>query len=120
MSQKARYDGRAAVKLSSASGVPIPNNDADLHNVEFKLELEDLIDDFEREIKLPSEIQLVVVWDDTIKPSITDYQVVNIDYTADSERRLDGVDKVLHCKLQNRMLQMIVVQDLLRKPISAN
>ena len=113
MSQKARYDGRASIQLSYMSEVPAPNADSDLLNVEFKLEISDLIDDFEHELKLPSEIQLVVVWNDTIKANITDYQVLSIDYTGDADRRIDGVEKVLHCKRQNRMIQMLVVQEFL-------
>ena len=113
LSQKAKYDGRASLQLSYMSEVPTPNTDSDLRNVEFKLDVRDLIDDFENEIKLPSEIQLVVVWDDAIPANITDYQVLDIDYTDDAERRINGVEKVLHCKRQNRMIQMLVVQEFL-------
>ena len=112
MSQKAKYDGRASIRLSHMDQVPMPNVDDDLQNVEFKLEISDLIDDFEHELKFPSEIQLVVVWDETIKSAITDYQVLDIDYTPDADRRMDGVEKVLHCKRQNRMIQMVVVKEL--------
>jgi hypothetical protein len=61
MSQKATYDGRAAIKLSNQSDAPVPRVDADLGNVEFKVNLNALVDDFETELKLPSEIQLVGV-----------------------------------------------------------
>ena len=118
ISQKAKYDGRATAKLVNTSDMPTPDSDTDLHNIEFKLELEDLIDDFEHEVKTPSEIQLVVVWNDTIRSSITDYQVLDIDYTPDADRRMHGVEKVLHCKLQNRMIQMVVVQDLSRELVT--
>ena len=115
MSQKATYDGRAAIKLSNMAEVPIPSTDSDLKNVEFKLEVSDLIDDFEQDVKSPSEIQLVVVWNDTIKANITDYQVLDIDHTSDADRRIDGVEKVLHCKRQNRTIQMLVMQEFLHE-----
>ena len=118
MSQKARYDGRASLKLSNMAEVPTPNTDGDLQNVEFKLEIGDLIDDFEHEIKSPSEIQLVVVWSDVIRAQIMDYEVLSIDYTGDADRRIDGVEKVLHCKRQGRMIQLLVVQDLLDRVVS--
>ena len=115
MSQKATYDGRASMQLSHMSEVPIPSDDSDLQNVEFKLEISDLIDDFEHEVKMPAEIQLVVVWDDTIKSTVTDYQMLDIDYTGDADRRMNGVEKVLHCKRQNRMIQTVVAKELLVK-----
>ena len=115
MSQSARYDGRASMKLSYQTDVPMPDVDNDLRNVEFKLDVNDLIDDFENEIKIPAELQLLVVWDDTLKASITDYQVLDIGYTDDVDRAITGVDKVLNCKRQNRMIQMLVMQDLVNK-----
>ena len=114
MSQKARYDGRASIQLSNQQAVPTPETDSNLRNVEFKLDVNDLIDDFETETKFPSEIQLVVVWDDTIKSEITDYQVLDVNYTEDVDRTMNGVEKVLHCKRHNRMIQMLVVQDFVR------
>ena len=111
LSQKARYDGKAAIRLSNMNGVPTPNSDGELRNVEFKLELRDLVDDFENETKFPGEIHLIVVWDDTLSASISDYQVVDIEYTEDSDRRMDGVEKVLQCKWHNREIQMLVLRD---------
>ncbi len=114
MSQKQTYDGRAAVKLSNQDAMPAPQADVDLSNVEFKLSIDALIDDFENEWKLPAEIQLIVVWDDTLDPRITDYQVVDIEHTDDADRAMGGVTKALHCKRQHRMIQMVVVDDLVR------
>lgn len=114
LSQKARYDGRASMKLSSMQQIPVPTTDSDLQNVEFKLDIGDLIEDFESEAKFPNEIQLAIVWDDSIRTDVTDYQILNIDYTDDSEKRLGGVEKVLHCKKQQRMIQVLVLQDYVR------
>jgi hypothetical protein len=116
MSQKATYDGRAAIKLSYQTDVPEPQVDADLGNVEFKVNLNALVDDFETEMKLPAEIQLVVVWDDSLDPAITDYQVVDIEHTDDADRAMGGVAKALHCKRHYRTIQMLVMSDLVRSP----
>jgi hypothetical protein len=97
--------------LSHQAAVPEPKVDADLGNVEFKLDINALIDDFEIEMKLPSEIQLIVVWDDTLETGITDYQVVDIEHTEDADRVMDGVTKALHCKRHNRTIQMLVLND---------
>ena len=115
LSQSARYDGRASMKLSYQTDVPMPDVDSDLRNVEFKLDVNDLVDDFAKEIKIPAEIQLVIVWDDTLKSSITDFQVLDIEYTDDGDRAISGVEKVLHCKLQNRMIQMLVMKDFVNQ-----
>lgn len=115
MSQRARYDGRASMRLDNQSEVPMPDVDNDLENVEFKLDVNDLVDDFENEIKMPTEVQLLIVWDDTLKTSITDYQVLDIEYTNNADRAMAGVDKVVHCKRQNRMIQMLVIQDFVNK-----
>lgn len=117
MSQRATYDGRASMKLNNMPETPSPNFDGDLQNVEFKLALEDLIDDFEHEIKSPNDVSLVVVWDDAIRANITDYQVLDIEHTNDAERRMDGVEKVLQCKRQNRTIQMLVVQEFLQNSV---
>ena len=114
MSQKAVYDGRAALKLSYQDDVQEPKVDADLGNVEFKLDINALIDDFENEYKVPDEIQLIVVWDDTIDQDVTDYQVVDIEHTNDAERAMDGVTKALNCKRDHRTIQMLVVGDFVR------
>lgn len=108
LSQKARYDGRASIKLSNQKEIPIPKVDADLRNVEFKLDINALVDDFEQEVKLPNDLQMIVVWDDNLDANVIDYEVVNIDYTEDADRRMGGVEKILHCKRHNRMIQMVV------------
>ncbi len=113
LSQKARYDGRAVMKRSDQSSIIEPASDSDLRNIEFKLELTDLIDDFENEIKHPNEISLVIVWDDTLKPGLSDYQVVGVEYTNDADRTFHRVTKVLHCKRHNRMIQMLVISDVI-------
>jgi hypothetical protein len=112
MSQYLVYDGRAALQLSSQAEVPSPEVDADLRNVEFKLNLAALIDDFEQELKVPEEITLVVVWDDALSTEITDYQVVDIEHTDDADRGFHRVTKALHCKRRARMIQMLVLSEL--------
>lgn len=107
--------GRGSMAQIGRPEVPTPTSDSDLRNVEFKLDLNDLIDDFEREEKFPNEVSLIIVWEDTLKPEITDYQVVDIDYTPDANRAMFGVDKVLNCRRQNRMIQMLVLKDVVAR-----
>jgi len=112
LSQKARYDGRASIMQRGRDDVPKPSSDADLRFVEFKLDINDLVDDFENETKMPQEISLLVVWDDTLKTNITDYQVIDIEHSPDADRGMNGVEKILQCKRHNRMIQMLVINDI--------
>lgn len=114
LSQKARYDGRARLRLPGKQASE-PRSDQELANVEFKLDVNDLVDDFENETKNPADLQLLIVWDDTLRQGINEYEVVDIEHTADAERAMEGVERCLHCKRQARMLQMIVVRDLVAK-----
>jgi hypothetical protein len=115
MSQKAQYDGRAVIKLSNQDDFPIPHADVDLRTVEFKIDLNDLIDDFEREEKSPLDIQLIIVWRDSLKADIVDYQVVDIEYTGDADRAMAGVEKALDCKRHERRIQLFVMSDFVRR-----
>ena len=112
LSQKARYDGRASIMQKGRGDVPEPSSDADLRFVEFKLDINEIVDDFENETKMPQEISLLVVWDDTLKANITDYQVIDIEHSPDADRGMNGVEKILHCKRHNRMIQMLVINDI--------
>lgn len=117
--QRARYDGRGIMKLSSQEAAPTPNNDADLRNIEFKLRLRDLISDFEEEAKFPSELSLIVTWEDSLPPAMVDYQVVDIENTPDADRSMDEVTKCLHCKRHGRYIQLLVIKDVIDRLRSA-
>jgi len=120
LSAKARYDGRATMKIASYDRVPEPRSDADLRNIEFKLGLRDLINDFEEEVKLPNEVSLIVVWDDQLPSSTAaDYEVVDIEHTADADRAMGGVSKCLICKRLGRSIQMLVIKDVVNQAFGA-
>jgi hypothetical protein len=120
LSGKARYDGRGTMRIATHGDMPEPRSDADLCNIEFKLQLRELIDDFEEEVKFPNEVSLIIVWDDQLPSSITDYEVVDIEHTPDADRAMDGVDKCLICKRAGRFIQMLVIKDVVRHALAAS
>lgn len=120
LSSKARYDGRGTMRIPTHEDIPEPSSDADLRNIEFKLQLRDLIDDFEEEVKFPNEVSLIIVWDDQLPPTITDYEVVDIEHTPDADRAMAGVDKCLICKRVGRFIQMLVIKDVVSRAFAAS
>lgn len=113
ISQRARYDARGVMKISNEPTMRAPTADGDLRNIEFKLELVEVINDFEEESKFPREISLIVLWDDSLPRRIVDYEVVDIEHTPDAERAMDGVSKCLLCKRDSRFIQLLVLRDVI-------
>jgi len=113
ISQRARYDARGVMKLSNEPTIRLPAADGDLKNIEFKLQLVEVINDFEEESKFPGEISLLVVWDDSLPRKIVDYEVADIEHTQDAERAMDGVSKCLVCKREARFIQLLVLRDVI-------
>lgn len=121
LSARARYDGRATMRIASHDHVPEPRSDGDLHNIEFKLALRDLINDFEEESKFPGEISLIVVWDAQLPSSAAaDYEVVDIEHTGDADRAMGGVSKCLICKRLGRSIQVLVIKDVVQQTFEAS
>ena len=96
--------------------LPPPQTDNDLHNLEFKVHLVDLIKDFEEGNKNPLELQLVVVWYRKLpgQPH-PDYQVIELSETDQEDRRFDRVEYVLKCNRAQRNIQLIVLKDILKQ-----
>jgi hypothetical protein len=114
--QRAQYDGKATMKVASQPSTPVPQSDADLKNIEFKLQLRDLLVDFEEEQKNPMDISLAIVWSAAVPASFSsDYQVVDIEHTPDVDRAMDGVEKCLHAMRRGRYIQLLVVEDFIAK-----
>lgn len=65
LSQIETYDGRFLLKRNGDQTDPeIPADDRQLSAVEFKIAASSLIRDFEREVKDPRELKLVVAWEE--------------------------------------------------------
>jgi len=63
LSTREVYDGKALIHYEGVEINP-PHSDKDLHNIEFKVHLSDLINDFETGRKRSSDLSLIIVWED--------------------------------------------------------
>jgi len=109
-----RYDAKMILKLEEKEEWRIPYSDGDLDTAEFKLKTSELIKDFEDGLKLPENIRLIIVWENDFNNNI-DYQVVNIENTDDSGRRLHHVKLCLQNRRTGRLIQMLVLKDLVNE-----
>lgn len=91
--------------------------------LEFKVKLQDLIDDFEEEDGLPGKkyfdlVDLVVAWEVPAADAIGDYDLVTIDADNWNQRDYFGVTHLLKRGSSNHTVQVIALQDLLRQSAS--
>lgn len=81
LSTKEMYDGRMMVPLGGEKQGS-PHSDLDLHNVEFKVVLSDLIRDFDLNRKDPNNLLLAVVWKNDCRPDTFEherYEIIDAD-----------------------------------------
>ncbi|MFW6116492.1 MAG: hypothetical protein ACOC6F_02080 [bacterium] len=118
LSQKARYDGKAVIKLTSQSEVTVPRTDASLRSIEFKLKLRPLIAEFSDYVKDSSDVTLIVIWEDDFSDGDTqhpDFQVIGIEHTAQADQRMDGVTKILLDARNGKEIQMLVLKEVIEQ-----
>jgi hypothetical protein len=99
LSSREPYDGKFLIHWKGLSISP-PHSDRDLSNVEFKVYLSDLIDDFEEGRKLSSDLHLIIVWEDDFDKKYPSghlsYEVIPAESsTLFEEYSLEHVNKVL-------------------------
>jgi len=122
LSTKATFDAKMLLPLKGQSQ-PRPSTDADLHDVEFKVRLGDLISDFDENIKNPAGLKLVIVWVDDFDQSYPKghdrYQVVNIahpsreDWESWSEFRPPPVNKAIHDRDTGGLIYVLELKDII-------
>ncbi|MFC2121625.1 ATP-binding protein [Bacteroidota bacterium] len=90
-----QYDGRISVIPPQKEDFKKINRDNDLLNLEFKIKLCDLIDDFETDNKDINDIDLIVLWDDSLPTGSSKYNIVDLDMSSYSGLRIPGIYDVL-------------------------
>lgn len=118
LSQKDRYDCRAAVQRESdPESVLDPREDSKLRVVEFKVHAAEVIRDFERFQKFPRELQLVIAWDVGTYES-NKYGVYDIDqsnaYKASPSRVFPKVSKYIYDAKTGAEIQLLLIEDVVR------
>jgi hypothetical protein len=89
-----QYDGKISVILPRKGEFKKIQRDADLLNIEFKIKLVDLIDDFETGVKDLGDVGLAVIWDKTL-PSSSKYHILDLEMSKYEGLNIPGVVDVL-------------------------
>lgn len=90
-----QYDGKANILQPRKSKFKEIQRDADLSNIEFKVKITDLIDNFETNVKRMEDLDLIIIWDDTIPESINKYSIIELEFSGYDGLSLHGVTEVL-------------------------
>ena len=128
LSTRAILDGKMLAPLKGQIP-PRPHTDTDLHDVEFKVRLSQLIDDFDENRKNPLGLRLAIFWENDFDKEYPTgherYQIVDIvdptreDWVSWSEFRPPPVEKALHDRdtgILIYLLELKKVVDELKKP----
>jgi len=116
LSQKATYDGRAAIlREADDETVLEPTDDTKLRVVEFKLLTTEVIRDFDRLQKFAREIDLVIAWDLGNYES-RDYAIYDIDQSSayqDSPKRVfPRVTKYIYDSREGSEVQILLLKEV--------
>jgi hypothetical protein len=116
LSQKARYDGKGMMKLSNQKSIGHPKSDASLKNIEFKLCLWPLITEFANYTKDSGDVTLIIVWEDDFSDKgHPDFQVIGIEHSAQADKRMDGVTKVLLDSRNGKEIQLLILGEVIER-----
>lgn len=119
LSQKDRYDCRAAIRREEESEeVLAPVDDGRLRVVDFKVRAADVMRDFQRRQKFPNELDLVIAW--TVGERETeDYAIYNIDqsnaFDASPSRVFPYVSKYIYDSRDANEIQILLLEEVVNE-----
>ncbi len=112
------YDGRFLIKYPGLN-VGSPQSDNDLSNIEFKVRLSDLVDDFDEGRKSPGAIKLIIVWRDDFgsvyRKGHANYEVIGVAGTEVEDYALQFVERCLHDRRTGGKLQILELSKIVEK-----
>nr|WP_241426047.1 ATP-binding protein [Clostridium beijerinckii] len=100
-----RYDGKINIFSKINNKFKNVNRDADLMNMEFKINLSDLIKDFEDNTKNMSDLSLVVIWNNDFTIN-SNYHMVDIESSVYEWVGINGIKDVL-CDMNGNQVPII-------------
>ncbi len=110
LTSKQVFDGKFLIRYPGVQ-IAAPHSDNDLSNIEFKVKLGDLIDDFDQGRKNPSELKLIIVWENDFQTAFpsghTHFELVDIQGTEMEEYCLNYVQECLHDRRDARKIQIL-------------
>lgn len=113
LSSREQYDCKGIINVINKTEF-VPERDSDLANIEYKISIMELINDIELGIKVMSEMHLVIVWDDVIASSVTNYQYLDLDRSNYENVRITSVDKVIKSISTGDQIPVLTIKDLVR------
>lgn len=89
-----RYDGKINIFSKNINGFKNINRDVDLMNIEFKINLSDLIKDFDDNSKEIADLSLVVIWNKDFSED-SKYHIIELESSEYDWIGINGVKEVL-------------------------
>lgn len=90
-----QYDGKVSIIQPRSKSFKKIHRDADLLNVEFKIKLIDLIDDFENGVKDMADMALAVIWEQGLPTGTSKYHIIDLEMSKYEGLKITGVTEVL-------------------------
>ena len=111
LSQKDQYDGRFLIRRSGDKNPPKePQDDRQLSAIEFKITASQLIQDFERENKDPTELKLLIAWEEGSSNS-DQFGFADIEHSAYfPERVYNGVTRYIQNTKSGAQIQVLLLR----------
>jgi hypothetical protein len=120
LSSKDRYDSRAAIVTESRprERAFAPERDSDLRVVEFKHTAAEVIRDFDRDLKDPKAIHLLIAWHEGVSPS-DHYHFEDIEhsghYRRNPQRVFPGVERYIQDSRTGAEVQVLLLDRIVGK-----
>ena len=121
------YDGKMMIHYEGVTISP-PHSDKDLSDVEFKVCLSDLIDDFDKGRKVAMDVKMIIVWEDDFEDKYEKghiyYEIVSAENSALlKEYSLNYVNKCLRDRRTSIEIPILevkrVIEDLKQRSVSS-
>lgn len=114
LSQKDQYDGRFLIRRSGDKNAPKePQDDRQLSAIEFKITASHLIQDLERENKDPTELKLLIAWDEGSSNS-DQFGFADIEHSAYfPDRVYNGVKRYIQNTKSGAQIQVLLLKSIL-------
>jgi hypothetical protein len=122
LSSKDRYDSRAAIVTDARprERAFAPARDGDLRVVEFKHTASEVIRDFERDLKEPRAIDLLIAWREGVSPS-DHYHFEDIEhsghYRRNPQRVFPGVERYIQDSRTGAEIQVLLLDRVIEKQL---
>lgn len=107
------YDARMMIKYPSQLDFMVPSIDDHIPISEFKVQITDLISDFEEGKKNATDLKVVIAWVQDYSGTHPDYEVIDIAGTNMEDHALEYVHSCLHQRSSGHMIQLLILKEII-------